>query len=200
MLTKLRAAALGTAAPMVAKLPILWGVEFAAKGQLEELKPEDVGYATADFWPGAMKSVTYDGKTFGVPTNNETMAVVWNAELFKEAGLDPETPPATWDDLVTYSKQIKDKTGKNGFGMVARQNAGNTPFRFMPQLWAYGGGALDEAAADPTYQTVEINNAGSKAALQASYDMYVRDKSVPTSALPTPRPRPRTPSSPASWR
>jgi len=66
---------------------------------------------------------------------------------------------------------------------VARVNAGNTPFRFMPQVWAYGGGALDEAEADPTYRTIEINNAGSKAALQASCDMYVRDRSVPVSAL-----------------
>ena len=81
------------------------------------------------------------------------------------------------------SKQIKDRTGKNGYGMVARANAGNTPFRFMPQLWAYGGGALDEAEAAPTYKKVLLNNAGSKAALQASYDMYVRDRSVPTSAL-----------------
>jgi multiple sugar transport system substrate-binding protein len=53
----------------------------------------------------------------------------------------------------------------------------------MPQLWAYGGGALDEAEAAPTYKKILINNAGSKAALQASYDMYVRDKSVPVSAL-----------------
>ena len=67
--------------------------------------------------------------------------------------------------------------------MVARVNAGNTPFRFMPQLWAYGGGALDEAEATPTYKNIMINNAGSQAALQASVDMYVRDKSVPTSAL-----------------
>ena len=67
--------------------------------------------------------------------------------------------------------------------MVARVNAGNTPFRFMPQLWAYGGGALDEAEASPTYKTIYANNAGTRAALQASYDMYVRDKSVPVSAL-----------------
>jgi multiple sugar transport system substrate-binding protein len=166
MLNKTRTAALGNAAPMVAKFPILWGVEFAAKGQLGLLKPEDVGYATADFWPGAMKSVTYAGKTYGIPTNNETMALIWNAALFQAAGLDPEKPPATWDELVVYSKQIKDKTGKNGYGMVA-----------------YGGGALDEAEPNPTYKTIFINNAGSKAALQASYDMYVRDKSVPVSAL-----------------
>ena len=183
MLDKLRTAALGKAAPMVARLPILWGVEFAAKGQLREFGPADVGYGADEFWPGAMKSVTWKGKTYGVPTNNETMAFIWNAQIFRDAGLDPERAPESWDDVVAYSKQIKEKTGKNGYGMVARVNAGNTPFRFMPQLWAYGGGALDEAEANPTYKNVFINNAGSKAALQAAYDMYVRDKSVPVSAL-----------------
>ena len=145
MLDKLRAASLGKAAPMVARLPILWGSEFAAKGMLMPFGPADVGFGDDEFWPGALKSVTWKGRKYGVPTNNETMALIWNADLFKQAGLDPEKPPATWDDLVVYSKQIKDKTGKNGYGMVARVNAGNTPFRFMPQLWAYGGGALDEA-------------------------------------------------------
>ncbi len=183
MLDKLRTAALGKAAPMVAKMPILWGVEFAAGGHLMELAPEDVGYPTAEYWPGAMKSVTWDGKTYGVPTNNETMAFIWNAAIFEEAGLDPESPPATWDDVVAYSAQIKENTGKSGYGMVARVNAGNTPFRFMPQMWAYGGGALDEAEDNPTYEAVYANNEGSIAALQASYDMYVRDQSVPVSAL-----------------
>ncbi|MBM3521455.1 MAG: extracellular solute-binding protein, partial [Alphaproteobacteria bacterium] len=183
LLDKLRTAALGKAAPMVAKLPILWGVEFAAKGQLAELGPEMLGFSRDEFWPGALKSVTWKGKTYGVPTNNETMALIWNAALFREAGLDPEKAPETWDDVVAYSKQIKDRTGKSGYGMVARVNAGNTPFRFMPQLWAFGGGALDEAEANPTYKSIFINNAGARAALQASYDMYVRDKSVPVSAL-----------------
>ena len=183
LLDKFRTALLGNAGPMVVRLQILGGVEFAAKGYFQELKPEDVGYATSDFWPGAMKSVTWDGATYGIPTNNETMALIWNAKIFEEAGLDPENPPATWDQLVEYSKTINEKLGIAGYGLVAKQNAGNTPFRFMPQLWAYGGGALDEAREAPTYDTVELNSPESKAALQASYDMYVRDKSVPVSAL-----------------
>ncbi|TIP07321.1 extracellular solute-binding protein, partial [Mesorhizobium sp.] len=97
--------------------------------------------------------------------------------------LDPNKPPATWDDVVKYSKQIHDKLGIAGYGLVARKNAGNTPYRFMPQLWAYGGGVFDEATANPTYKDIELNSPQSKAALQASYDMYVRDKSVPVSAL-----------------
>ncbi|HEY9012746.1 MAG TPA: extracellular solute-binding protein [Devosia sp.] len=183
LLDKFRTALLGNAAPMVVRLQILGGVEFAAKGYLNPLKPEDVGYSSADFWPGALKSVTYEGTTYGIPTNNETMAFIWNAKIFADAGLDPEKPPATWDDVVAYSKQIHDKLGIAGYGLVAKQNAGNTPFRFMPQLWAYGGGALDEASDAPTYKDIWIDNEGSKKALQAAVDMYVRDKSVPTSAL-----------------
>jgi len=183
LLDKFRVALLGNAGPMVVRLQILGGVEFGAKGYLQELKPEDVGYTSADFWPGAMKSVTYGGATYGIPTNNETMAFIYNAKIFADAGLDPETAPATWDDVVVASKTIHDKLGIAGYGMVAKQNAGNTPFRFMPQLWAYGGSALDENAAAPTYKTIGLNSPGSKAALQASYDMYVRDQSVPVSAL-----------------
>jgi multiple sugar transport system substrate-binding protein len=183
LLDKFRTALLGNAAPMAIRLQILGGTEFAAKGYLQPLKPEDVGYSTNDFWPGAMKAVTWEGVSYGIPTNNETMAFIWNADIFKQAGLDPEKPPATWDDVVAYSKQIHDKLGISGYGMVARQNAGNTPYRFMPQLWGYGGGVFDEADPSPTYGEIRLNSEASKRALQASYDMYVRDKSVPVSAL-----------------
>lgn len=183
MLDKVRTAAAGNAAPDVARMPILWGVEFAAKGQLREVQLEEFGFTKEQFWPGALKSVTWDGKLYGVPTNNETMAFIWNKQIFEKAGLDPNKAPATWDDVVSYSKQIAKETGKKGYGLVARVNAGNTPFRFMPALWAYGSGALDEAEPEPTYQKVLINNEGGIAALQAHYDMYVRDRSVPSSAL-----------------
>ncbi len=183
LLDRFRTALLGNAAPMAIRLQILGGTEFAAKGYLEPLVPEDVGYSASDFWPGAMKAVTWEGVTYGIPTNNETMALIWNADIFERAGLDPDKPPATWDEVVTYSKQIKDTLGVDGYGLVARQNAGNTPYRFMPQLWAYGGGVFDEADPNPTYGEVRLDSDASKRALQASYDMYVRDKSVPTSAL-----------------
>src|SRR4029078_7689498 len=176
LLDKFRTALLGNAAPMAVRLQILGGTEFASKGYLQPLKPEDVGYSTEDFWPGAMKAVTWEGVTYGIPTNNETMAFIWNADIFKRAGLDPNNPPATCDDVVKYSKQIHDKLGIAGYGMVARKNAGNTPYRFLPQLWGYGGGGIAEAAQKPPYATVQINTPESKRALQASYDMYVRDK------------------------
>ena len=183
LLDKIRTAAAGGAAPAVAKLPILWGVEFAGRGDTSEITLEEFGWTADQFWPGALKSDTWEGKLFGVPTNNETMAFIYNKQIFADAGLDPESPPATWGDVVAYSKQIKDETGKNGYGMVCKVNAGNTPFRFMPVMWAYGGSALDEAVDAPTYDNTMINTPEGIAALQVYYDMYVRDQSVPTSAL-----------------
>ncbi len=183
LIDKLRTATAGNAAPDITRLQALGGIELAAKGYLQEIKLEDFGYKKENFWSGALKSCIWNDKIYGIPTNNETMAFIWNKKVFEKAGLDPAKGPATWDDVVKYSKQIKDKTGKSGFGMVAKVNAGNTPFRFMPILWAYGSGALDEAEPTPTYQKVLINNEGGIAALQAYYDMYVRDQSVPTSAL-----------------
>jgi multiple sugar transport system substrate-binding protein len=183
LLDKVRTAATGSAAPAVCKMPILWGSEFAARGQLQEIVLEDYGFTAEQFWPGALKSVTYNDKLWGIPTNNETMAFIWNKAIFEEAGLDPETPPATWEEVRQFSKQIKDATGKAGYGLVARVNAGNTPFRFMPMLWAYGSGALDEAEESPTYQNIMINNEGGVAALQIAYDIYVTDGSAPASAL-----------------
>src|ERR671911_1215440 len=183
LLDEIRTASAGGAAPDVAKMPILWGVEFAARGDLSEVTFEEFGWTSEQFWPGAIKSVTWDGKLYGVPTNNETMAFIWNRQIFANAGLDPETQPATWDDVVAYSNQIKQETGKNGYGMVAKVNAGNTPFRFMPVVWAYGASALDEGEETPVYETSMINTPEGIAALQVFYDMYVRDRSVPTSAL-----------------
>ncbi|MGH2532615.1 MAG: extracellular solute-binding protein [Thermomicrobiales bacterium] len=183
MIDKLRTASLGNAAPSVARMTILWVPEFTARGYLEPIDLAEYGHTPDLFWNGALQSVTWEGQTYGIPTNNETMALIWNAGIFDEAGLPPDEPPATWADLVEYSKQIKENTGKNGYGLVARVNAGNTPYRAMPAIWAYGGGALDEAEPEPTYQKVLINNEGTRAALQTHYDMYVRDKSVPASAL-----------------
>ena len=183
MIDKVRTAALGASAPCVARMTILWVPEFSAKGMLKPINLADFGLSEDMFWEGALQSVTWEGQLYGIPTNNETMALIWNKAIFAEAGLNPEEPPATWDDLVSYSNQIKQSTGKSGYGLVARVNAGNTPYRFMPVAWAYGGGALDEAEANPTYEKIMINSEGTKRALQAYYDMYVRDESVPVSAL-----------------
>lgn len=183
LLDKLRISSRAGQGPDTVVLPILQGPEFIYQNVLQEINLADFGYTADKFWPGALKSVTRDGKLYGIPTNNETMAIMYNMEMFQKAGLDPMKGPDTWEDVKNFSKQIKDKTGKSGFGLVAKLNAGNTPFRYMPLCWAHGGAALDETADSPTYQKSSFDSDGNIAALQWIYDVFVRDQSAPASSI-----------------
>ncbi len=183
MLDKLRVAVRGGGGPAVSTLPILWGVEFAAGNFLRKLTPKDLGYTDDTFWPKALNSCRWEGETYGVPTNNECMAMVYNKELFSKVKADPEKGPQTWEEVADISKKMKMDLNIAGFGMVARLNHGNTPFRFMPTVWGYGGGALDEADDKPTMKNIKINSPETRAALALYKRMYVDDKSVPNAAL-----------------
>lgn len=123
------------------------------------------------------------GKLYGIPANNEAMMLICNKDIVKAAGLDPNRAPATWDELADYSKQIHDRTGKYGYGLVGALNNGNTPFRFCPTMWAYGGQIFDELAPHITWKKIGIDSPGTVAALELYNRMFNVDKSVQPSAL-----------------
>ncbi len=56
-----------------------------------------------------------DGKTYGLAFTFSTPMLYINKTIFEEAGLDPESPPTTWEEVLACSEQIYDVTGKNGF-------------------------------------------------------------------------------------
>jgi sn-glycerol 3-phosphate transport system substrate-binding protein len=58
------------------------------------------------FFPAFMKNSQTGGKTWGIPFQRSTIVLYWNKELFKEAGLDPSKPPATWAEQVEYAKKL----------------------------------------------------------------------------------------------
>ncbi|MFI5606897.1 ABC transporter substrate-binding protein [Amycolatopsis sp. NPDC051903] len=55
-----------------------------------------------------------DGKTYGVPFVLSTPVLYYNATLFKQAGLNPDTPPKTWAEVQQDGEKIKQATGKDG--------------------------------------------------------------------------------------
>jgi sn-glycerol 3-phosphate transport system substrate-binding protein len=61
------------------------------------------------FYPAFMENSTTGGKTYGVPFQRSTPVLYWNKDAFKEAGLDPEVPPATWDEMVAFGKKLTKK-------------------------------------------------------------------------------------------
>ncbi len=74
--------------------------------------PEDKAWLKA-FYPALMMNGTYKGKVYGIPFQRSTIVLYWNKEAFKEAGLDPDKPPATWDEMMQVATKLvkKDAAG-----------------------------------------------------------------------------------------
>ena len=58
------------------------------------------------FFPAFMLNSQTGGKTWGIPFQRSTIVLYWNKEAFKEAGLDPNKPPATWAEQVEYAQKL----------------------------------------------------------------------------------------------
>ena len=65
------------------------------------------------FFPAFMLNGQFANKTWGVPFQRSTVVLYWNKDLFKQAGLDPNTPPQTWADTISMGQKLtkKDASG-----------------------------------------------------------------------------------------
>jgi sn-glycerol 3-phosphate transport system substrate-binding protein len=59
------------------------------------------------FYPALMANGTVDGQVWGVPFQRSTIVLYYNKDMFEEAGLDPDAPPATWDEMVEAAKALR---------------------------------------------------------------------------------------------
>ena len=60
------------------------------------VKTDDDRAWMKSFFPAFLLNGQFDNKTWGIPFQRSTVVLYWNKELFKEAGLDPNTPPKNW--------------------------------------------------------------------------------------------------------
>jgi sn-glycerol 3-phosphate transport system substrate-binding protein len=84
----------------------------AAKGAIypvhELMKDGGVAFEPASYLP-AVSGYFSDvkGNMLSFPFNSSTPILYYNKELFKKAGLDPETPPKTFSDVEAYAKKLQ---------------------------------------------------------------------------------------------
>jgi sn-glycerol 3-phosphate transport system substrate-binding protein len=74
---------------------------------------EDTKKLIDDFYPGFLLNTQAQGKTWGIPFQRSTIVLYYNKDAFKEAGLDPEKAPSTWDELMADAKKLQ-KPGRAG--------------------------------------------------------------------------------------
>lgn len=67
------------------------------------------------FYPALMANGQIEGKTWGIPFQRSTIVAYYNKDLFRAAGLDPEAPPTTWDELIAAGKAL---TNDDTYGLM----------------------------------------------------------------------------------
>ncbi|MCX2180633.1 extracellular solute-binding protein [Streptomyces sp. SKN60] len=98
--------------------------------------------ALADIDTDVLGSLKQDGKLYGLPTSNYTMGLLINRKLFQQAGLDPDNPPRTWDEVRAAAKKIAGLGG--GIAGYGEYSAGNTGgWHFTAQMYSLGGDVVD---------------------------------------------------------
>jgi len=104
------------------------------------------------FFPAFMKNSQTGGKTWGVPFQRSTIVLYYNKEAFKEAGLDPNKPPATWAEQIEYAKKLtkRDASGNvTQWGMQVPSSG--FPYWLFQAFTTQNGVELMNEAGDTTY-------------------------------------------------
>lgn len=119
----------------------------------EDVMPAAEAKAWFDgFLPAYVNDAMVDGKHYGVPFQRSTPVMYWNKAAFKEAGLDPEVPPATWDEMVEMGKKL---TKKDANGNVTRWGVriptAGFPYWLFQGLTTPAGALLASADGKTTY-------------------------------------------------
>ena len=60
----------------------------------------------SSFFPAFMANSQTGGKTWGIPFQRSTIVLYYNKDLFREVGLDPEKPPATWAEQLELAQKL----------------------------------------------------------------------------------------------
>ncbi|MHC5597837.1 MAG: ABC transporter substrate-binding protein [Nostoc sp.] len=154
----------GEAAPDVFYLDALEAPFLMSQNVLEPLN----AYITpkfdlADFEDNLLDSFKYQNQIYGLPKDYSTLALFYNKKAFAAVGLS--NPPATWDELRNYSKQLTGKLNKYGFGEIpelARQ---------AYKIKAFGGQLINQNGY------ASFASAAGLQGLELVVDQYQKDRS-----------------------
>lgn len=177
LVQKYAIAAAGGSAPDALSLDLIYTPSFAASGQLEDLTQlaKSLPYF-ASLSPAHLSVGTYEGKIYGMPFSADASVLIWNKDLFKKAGLDPEKGPSNWAEIRSDAEKVR-ALGGDTYGYYFSGNCGGCNiFTFTPLVWASGGDIFADGGKRATLDTPQMRDA------VAFYQGMVKDGLVPAGA------------------
>ncbi len=118
---------------------------------------QESGLKSADFVPSSLNLCRYKNKLYGLPFLIDDEAMLWNKQAFREAGLDPDRPPKTLEELAEYAVKL---TKRDSEGKITRLGLRPPPDYWV--LMALFGGRL----IDPVTGKITPDDPGNAAGLK----------------------------------
>lgn len=148
----------GGNAPDLSIIGTRWLLDFVADGVAEPLDDYMTPEFRELFIPSFFAPSVLDGKTYGLPIAASARALYYNKSLFEQAGLDPNKPPATWDELYEDAVKISGLGDDvHGFGLQGKEI--ETDAYWYYALWSFGGDLLvDGKSGVGSPQAIEAAN------------------------------------------
>lgn len=117
----------------------------------------------ADILPELLRGATWRDTLYALPMEATLLALFYNKDRFREAGLDPERPPQTWEELRTYTRALSVDENGDGrferFGFYVPVFEASGPLnvwmvlQWSPFVWQAGGRLVDPAQTAAAYDS-----------------------------------------------
>lgn len=104
----------------------------------------------AHIFPGAMEPLIVDQKIYGYPIRANSIQLLYNKQMFREAGLDPALPPRTFAQMIEVAKKLTKRDSRGnvdvyGYETGMTKDPHWTAHVFSPILWSYGGSYVSQS-------------------------------------------------------
>jgi multiple sugar transport system substrate-binding protein len=165
----------GGTLPTTFEIPFTYGPTLIERGQLQDITAEVEALPYADeFNPAVLDGVQDDdGKIYAVPAKAYALGLHYNRTLFTQAGLDPDKPPTTWDEVREYADKIAEATGQAGYMQMTQDNTGGW---ILTAHTTALGGRIEDGSGDDV--TATLDNPATKEALETLKAMRWEDDSM----------------------
>ncbi|MBB5377973.1 multiple sugar transport system substrate-binding protein [Deinococcus metalli] len=148
LITKTLAGVAAGNAPDVVVIDIRTSTQRAARNQNTDMSQYGADKLGGSYFPQLWATGRYNGKQYALPFVTDTRVLFYNKAAFKEAGLDPNKPPRTWDDLWAYAAKLDKKDGDRWTRMGFHPNFGD--FGYQGWVNNAGGYLFDKNNENPT--------------------------------------------------
>jgi len=126
----------------------------AHKGVLADLTPyiNKKGIdAEKIFFSAPLSMCKWEGRFYALPFETDVRLLYYNKDLFRQAGLDPEKSPSTWQELWEYAGKIDRKSQQGTYDILGFNPIYGQSYFWM-YVWGTGGTFYDEKG------NISVNN------------------------------------------